>query len=74
MKDDKKQRRLVSFAMCHPVYVTVIAERESDDQEWIIVGVRAAGCDASARSIGEHMNDDDGLAFDEAVEKSKEVP
>lgn len=67
-------KRIASFSMCHPVYVTVIVERHSDDAEWEIVGVRNAGCDASARSITENMTDDDWEALDRAVAKSKDAP
>lgn len=67
------QRKLVSFSMCHPVFVTVIAERPSEHEDWDITGIRNVSCDASARSVMEHMGDDDWQSFDMAVDKAKDV-
>ena len=66
-----KQTKIVTFSMCHPVSVTVEVERATDEDDWDIVGIRDVSCDASPRSVGEHMDDDDWKALDYAIAKQK---
>lgn len=68
------KRRMVKISVALPAVVTVVVERQSEDDEWLIASVRNVSCETSARQVGEHMTDHDFAAMDEAIAKAKDLP
>lgn len=68
-----RQRREIRIGVVHPVAARLIVSRADEDGDWEIESIRSVDCEASVRSIGESMKDDDWEHLSKLANAAKDL-